>query len=416
MFIIEPKNTNTPFIVKIREKFNDLFQTNPSVIARAPGRAEIIGNHTDYNHGYALGAAISNSTFAAIARSKDDIISLFSDAFDTKPTSFSLNELKEKKDNHWTNYVKAVACELAQKKSFTKGFNLLISSDVPISGGVSSSAALELAVGLSLSHLCQINLTTFKLASLCQRAENGPLVNSPCGFLDQAIIALAKQDNLIFLDFLPKDDSLVSMIEHIPIRLNKHNVSLVVVVDKTVKRNLGESGYPARRKLCEQSLLVFSKLLRRKIQSLRNVSADQFEKYKNKLERIDRKMRMRVQHIVYENQRVLDAVQALKGDNIRLFGKLLTESGKSALELYELDEQTPELTFLIEKARDMKGVLGARNMGGGFSANILVLIKNSSVETFTTKLISQYAATYQRKLDFIIFQPRNGAEICYSNQ
>lgn len=385
------------------------------IITQAPGRAEIIGNHTDYNHGFALSAAIDKFTTAEVSARSDSYVYAFSDTFYKKPVRFSVKNLKKDK-NHWTNYVKALIEELNQKRLIDKGFNLHVTSSVPSSGGVSSSAALELSVGLALTKLYDIKLSKIDLAYLCQKAENGPLVSSPCGFLDQATSALAKKNSLLYLDFLPKKGIPVSKYEYIPIDLDKNDISFLIVVDKKIKRNLGESGYPERRKMCERSLPILSKLLKRKIKSLRDVSVAEFEKYRKNLEKVDRKMRMRVEHVVWENQRVLDAVEALRKKDIKLFGELLTRSGKSALELYELDEKTPELTYLLQKARNMAGVLGARNMGGGFSVNILVLIKNSSIEEFKNKLTLQYAITYHRELDFIIFHPEKGAKMCYSKK
>lgn len=405
----------TPKKLSISEIFTLTYHHKPTIIVESPGRAEIIGNHTDYNQGYAIGAAINKYTFAAISRRQDNRISVFSENYDKSPHIFPIKGIRKRVNNHWTNYVKAVTYELSRKKPIKRGFNMYITSDVPSSGGVSSSAALELAIGLGLIKLYNIKLNILELALLCQKAENGPLVDSPCGFLDQATSALSKKNNFLFLDFLPKKGIPISKYEYIPIELNKHDLSFLIVVDKNIKRNLGESGYPERRKTCERSLTVLSKLLKRKIKSLREVSIAEFEKCKKELDKLDNKMRMRVEHIVYENQRVLDSVAALKNDDILTFGKLLTESGRSALELYELDEKTPELTFLINSARSMDGVLGVRNMGGGFSANILVLIKNPLLNRFKNKMITAYNKKYHGNLEFIGFFPSEGAKLRYIN-
>ena len=397
----------------IKQRYTSLFIYTPSVISAAPGRAEIIGNHTDYNNGYALGAAIDKYTYAAVSKRKDKHICAFSQNFDTRINKFPLSDISKKKGTHWTNYLKAVTLELSKKKCLTKGFNIYIASDVPASGGVSSSAALELAVGLAISRLYKIKLSLLDLAIICQQAENGPLVASPCGFLDQATCALSEKNNLLFLDFLPKNKLPVSEAKTIPFDLKKHHLSFVIVVDKNVRRNLGQSGYPARRKSCEKSLPILSKLLHKKISSLRKISAQEFEKYKDKFNKIDKKMRMRIEHIIYENQRVLDSIKSIKKNDMQSFGNILTLSGLSALELFELDEKTPELTFLLKKARNIKGVLGVRNMGGGFSANILVLLKSSHLDSFSAKLSTMYMKKYYHRLDFISFQPSQGANILW---
>lgn len=396
-------------IHSLQSNFQKIHKARPEVISQAPGRAEIIGCHTDYNYGYALGAAIDNLTFALVSKRKDNQINVFSENQNKKVVHFKLADIGEKNGNHWTNYVKAVVRELSRKKKIAKGFNLYIYSTVPSSGGVSSSATLELSVGLALSQLYQIKLSRLELSIICQKAENGPLVNSPCGFLDQGTCALAKKDHLLFLDFLPKKNLPISSYSHIHLDLNQHNASFMIVVDKKITRNLGESGYSQRRKSCEESLPILEKLLNKKIESLRDVSVNEFIKCKRSLDKIDHKIRIRVEHIVYENQRVLDGINALKHDNIEAFGKLLTASGKSSLELYELNEGTPELTFLLSKARQINGVIGARNMGGGFSANILILIKKSRVEKFIDRLSFIYRKEYNNNLDFILFNPSAGA-------
>ncbi len=395
----------------IQRAFFSIYKIKPVIITNAPGRAEIIGCHTDYNHGYAIGAAISQNSIAAVAKRNDDLILAYSDTFDKKPSVFRLTEIHKKKGHHWTNYVKAIIWQFNKLKPIKKGFNLMVMSNIPSSGGVSSSAALELAVGLSLAKLYNIKLTKLELAILCQKAENGPLVNSPCGFLDQATSSLSRKNNLLFLDFLPQKNIPISKYEYIPIDLEVYDLSFLIIVDKNIRRNLGVSGYPKRRKMCERSLPILSKLLKRKIKSLREVSVSEFKKCKKDLGKIDKKMRMCVEHIVYENQRVLDAVEALKIKDIKLFGKLMTLSGISSLDLYELDEKTPELTFLLDRARKEKGVIGARNMGGGFSANILVLIKNPFINKFITRLSFLYKKKYNNKLDFILFRPQGGAKI-----
>lgn len=396
---------------QLKIAFYKLFNDLPLFIARAPGRAEIIGNHTDYNFGYALGAAIEQSTYCVVSKRKDNQIHAYSEEFDSKMHIFNLTEIHDKNGGNWTNYLKAVVSEISKFKQLNHGFNIRISSNVPASGGVSSSAALEISIGLCLSKLLNINLTPFELALLCQKAENGPLVNSPCGFLDQGTSTFAKEDHLVFFDFLPSKNRPVSRISYIYADFQKHQSSFIIAVDKNIKRNLGESGYPARRKSCEHSLPIISKLLGKKISSLREFSVGDYEKYKNLLKKIDAVMTRRIEHIVYENQRVLDSVSAIKNNEINKFGNLINNSGHSALKLYDLNEKTPELTFLLETARKINGVIGVRNMGGGFSANILALVKNVSLDAYMNKLADKYKKKYNNILEFIVFNPSKGAEV-----
>lgn len=393
----------------LKTKFFKLYGVKPEYISRAPGRAEIIGNHTDYNQGFALGAAIQQSCFCLTSSRTDEIIQLYSENFDQTPHKFTFENFNLKNKNHWTNYVKAVFFELSKIKKLNRGFNLYISSSVPYSGGVSSSAALEISIALNLTKLFQINLEPLNLAYLCQQAENSPLVNSPCGFLDQGTSLLATKNNLVFFDFLKSKSLPVSQTRQIPLVLK--DVSFVIAYDKKIKRNLGTSGYPARRLLCEQSVPYLAKILNKKVNSLRDINVSEFNIAKNHLNEINPKLRMRVEHIIYENQRVIDTLKALENNDLEKFGSILTASGKSALELYELDEKTPELTFLVNEAVILKDVIGIRNMGGGFSANILAFVKNNYLPNFIEKLTLKYSQKFNSNLEFIPFTPENGAEL-----
>lgn len=391
--------------------FNKLYGVEPEIISCAPGRAEILGNHTDYNQGYALAAAIDQSTTAHMSKS-DGEVHIYSSSFSKKdPYIFSINNLKRDEKEKWTNYAKAVVQQLLKAGYKIGGAKILVESDVPKSGGVSSSAAYELAVARALLALYNQDYDPVRIAHLCQIAENSDLVQSPCGFLDQGSSALAQKGKLVFFDFKPKGDLPISSYDLIPIDLSKFGATFVITVDPKLERMLGESGYVERRKMCEDSLGFWSEKLRRKIESLREVSAADFMKYKSELEGKNPVMRKRVEHVVLENQRVLDAVDFLKKDDIENFGRLLTESGHSALELYELDENTPQLTFLVEKSRNIQGVMGVRNMGGGFSAIALALVKSDEVKSFQENITNLYKSEFGNSLDFIEFSPAQGAEI-----
>jgi galactokinase len=389
------------------QAFTRIYGTEPEVISQAPGRAEIIGNHTDYNSGYALSAAIARMTVSAISKRDDRMIHVFSEGYSSEPLIFSIDNMIKGEHGNWLNYVKGVIHEIMKHSDKVTGMNILIDSDVPSSGGVSSSAALELSLSTAMLQLFGISMDPVKKAHMCQQAENGDLIGIPCGFLDQASSGLTKKDHLLFLDFLPSGDMPISDMKHIPVDLTKYDMSFVVIVDKDVKRNLGTSGYPARRAQCEKSVPILSKMLNRELRALRDVSVDEFTRVRDELEKIDPEMRMRVEHIVYENQRVLDAVKALETGEIETFGEILTASGKSALELYELDAETPELTKLVTEGRKIDGVVGMRNMGGGFSAIALALVRNSEMESFKKSLDTAYGPG----LEYLPFVPSDGAGV-----
>lgn len=402
---------DTHRISTLRNTFSDLFHTPIQTISRAPGRAEILGCHTDYNCGFALAAGISRDTVCLLSKRNDATISVYSTSYPSKnPVQFFLSDFKRDEELTWPNYIRAVARELLKAGYPIGGANILIDSTVPKSGGVSSSAALELAVAFGLLSLYKQPIDRTRVALLCKTAENSDLVKSPCGFLDQGASAFAQKDSMVLLDFLPKGGSPVSDIKVIPAKF-QIPVSFVIPVDPTLERQLGETGYVARRAMCEESLPFWTNVLGKPVKSLRDVTLKEFLKHKDELNKKNPVMRKRVEHIITENVRVLDAIKALKMKDIVLFGKLLTEGGKSSLELYELDENTPQLTFLVEKGRVLPGVLGMRNMGGGFSAIALALVKNAAMKSFQETLSDLYKKRFNRHLEFIEFTPSAGAEI-----
>jgi galactokinase len=396
-----------------KKTFEKLFGALPTVISRAPGRAEILGCHTDYNWGFALAAGISRDTLCLAGKRSDKKICVYSNAFPQKtPTAFVLTGITRDEKVTWTNYIRAVTNELLKAGYSIGGANLLIESTVPKSGGVSSSAALELAVAFAILRLYKQPIDRTKVALLCKKAENSSIVKSPCGFLDQGASAFAKRDAMVLLDFLPKGNSPVSNIEVIPAKFSVP-ASFIIPVDPTLERQLGETGYVVRRKMCEDSLPFWQSVLGRPVKSLRDVTMEEFLQFRERLEKKNPVMRKRVEHIITENARVLDTVDALKKGDIIRFGKLLTEAGKSSLDLYELDENTPQLTFLVKTGRALPGVLGMRNMGGGFSAIGLALVKNQAVASFKKTLAASYRKRFHRTLEFIEFTPSEGAQILY---
>jgi len=401
-------------IKNLEKTFKELYKAPPELIVRAPGRAEIVGNHTDYNNGFTLSACISKSMLLFFRKRKDKLIRVFSNKFPTpQPLVFKVSTRAKKRSNCYSNYLKGVIKELISLGIQVSGTDILIGSNIPLGSGVSSSAALEVSTALGFLHLSSQKIDSLTVAALCQRAEN-TFVGSPCGFLDQGTIVFGKKERLIFMDYMPRDKYPVSRINLIPTVFAKHQASFIVVVDKESKRQLGSSGYPARRKMCEGSLPFWSTKLEKKIRSLREIDAKIFTRYKGELKKINTTMCKRVEHIVYENQRVLNSVKALKRGNIKHFGKLLTSSGGSALRLYELDEKTPELTFLYNQGKKINGVLGIRNMGGGFAATTLALVEDSEFENFKKKLDQLYKRRFNKDLDFIKFKVTEGAGIIKS--
>ena len=402
--------------------FEQVYSRPAKIGAFAPGRAEIIGNHTDYNHGFALAAAIECGIACAAAIRPENngaaAVRVFSADFSTDGIiSFNICDQIEphKHPSHWSNYIRGVAQHLVQNGATLRSTDLFLASDLPLSGGVASSAALEIVIMLALCGCNKISIPdTLELALACQQIEN-KYMHSPCGILDQATITFGKTAHFVLFDFQPQAHLPVASVRTISSNLLGDAVCFVIVLDPDVKRQLGSSGYPARRKACEQSLPILGNLLGRQLTSLRAVGAEELAAIAVKLRAIDPIIERRVQHVVLENARVLASVEALRIGDTRNFGSILTQSGRSALELYELAENTPELSNLVETGRELNGVLGFRNMGGGFSANALALVQRDSLDDFKQQLSSAYSKNFSSKLQFIDFTPADGAQTIHLN-
>ena len=398
--------------------FEQVFGYAPNVSAFAPGRAEIIGNHTDYNHGFALAAALECGIKCAAATPKtpqaQPILQVYSSNFSSDGIiSFNIcDQIGPAHTGHWSNYIRGVAQHLVQQGAKLGSVDMYLASDLPLSGGVASSAALEIVSMQAICTSCAITIPDpLELALVCQQIENN-YVNSPCGILDQGTIAFGKANHFVWFDFQPQAGLPVTSVRTIDSTLLGDDVCFVIVLDPEVKRQLGSSGYPARRRACEKSLPILSGLLGRQLNSLRAVRADEFSSIAAKLYAIDALIARRVQHIVSENERVVAAIKALRVGDTKRFGELLTESGRSALELYDLDEDTPELELLVKTGRELDGVLGFRNMGGGFSANALALIKRQLLDGFKHQLSAAYAQKFPGNLKYLEFTPASGARVC----
>ncbi len=370
-----------------------------------PGRAEIIGNHTDYNNGLALAAAIAQRTEVKFTKRDDRLVRVKSANFPSKSYwEFSLDKIVKDNQPGWINYVKGVADELIKAGYKFGGADIEIESDVPISGGVSSSAALELAILTGFKELYGLRVEAMAGALLAQKAENH-FVGSNCGLLDQATIVNSQKNQMVLLDF----DHTPATAKPVKARLD--GCTFMVVADPKIGRVLGETGYNVRRAKCEESHSVLSKLLNKKVKSLRDVSVSEFKLIEDKI--TDGTMKKRVRHIVTENQRVSDAVTALEAGDARKFMQLLNESGMSALRDYELDEETPSLTFLCGTMWELGKTLAAagRNMGGGFNPMGLALVADKDKEKFKQELSEKYKAKFDHDLEFIEFTPGEGIKV-----
>lgn len=356
----------------LREKFREFYTGEPRVF-RAPGRVNLIGEHTDYNNGFVLPMAIDNETTTAIAARNDRKIRVHSVNLD-ETAEFDLDAETVRKSGFWLNYIEGAARILENLKGNLKGADLLIWSSIPVGAGLSSSAALEISVGLALSKISNKTVDRVTLAKIGQRAEHD-FVGANVGIMDQFVSANAEKNHALLLDCRSLE------FENIPFDTTE---IAVAICDTNVKHDLAASGYNTRRAECEEAVRILQKFLP-EIESLRDITRASFEKYAGKMpETIMRRAR----HIVTENERTLEAAECLKKNDFAGFGKLMYQSHASMRDDYEISCR--ELDTLVEIARTTDGVLGARMTGGGFGGSTVNLVKRESLANFTEKIQTEY--------------------------
>ncbi len=354
-------------------EFTQRFGTGPRLF-RAPGRVNLIGEHTDYNDGFVMPAAIEFNTSVAAAPRKDDKIVVVSREFQEE-FAFALHEHSSRR-NHWTDYVQGIAVTLQNAGFPLRGANLLISSDVPIGAGLSSSAALEVASGYALLQITETNIPLVQLAQLCQRAEN-EFVGARCGIMDQFISCLAEQDHCLMIDCRSLEFS----------KLPIPRGCAMVICNTMVRHELASGEYNVRREECDEGLAILKRFIP-SAQALRDVTPQQFEQYNRQLPPL---LYRRCRHVISEIQRVRDAAKALQKRELRLFGELMRQSHASLRDDYEVS--CPELDAMVNIASKQPGVYGARMTGGGFGGCTINLVNQQNVSQIMGNIAEEYSRT-----------------------
>lgn len=371
---------------KVKKIFEQKFGEKPDLLVSAPGRVNLIGEHTDYNDGFVLPVAIDRKITIGAKKRNDRKVVLYSIDFDRK-VSFSLDRIERSEGaEFWANYPKGVAhflnhlADHSTDEGFVlSGAELAITGDIPQGAGLSSSAAFEVASAFVFTELSECEIDKVSLALLCQKAEN-QFVGVNCGIMDQFISAMGKKDHALFLDCRSLDFELVP--------LNLHNMRIVVCNTK-VKRELASSEYNKRREQCERGVELLSQWLG-DIQALRDVSFEEFSRYGNRLPEITRK---RCGYVIAENTRVIESVRALKSGNLEHFGKLMAESHAGLRDEYEVS--CVELDALVEAAGDVDGTIGARMTGAGFGGCTVNLVKEEAIDQF----VESVSKAYEKQFD-----------------
>ena len=362
-------------ISKIRAQFVELFGKAPRVFS-APGRVNLIGEHTDYNDGFVLPMAIDRRTYVAAAVRDDRLIRCLSMAFDGQ-IQFELNRGLQPAGD-WADHVRGLAFCLMQDEFRLKGADVLIASDVPIGAGLGSSAALEISTGFALLKIADQPVDLVDLALTAQRAAH-EFTGTKCGIMDQYIACLGIEDYALLID--------CRNLEYRPVPMKsliRPDAVRVVVCNSMIKHDLSSGKYNQRRAECEEGLQRLSKYLPG-IQSLRDVEQDEFDLYADSLPRV---IRRRCNHVITENARTLAAVESLENGDPEEFGQLMYASHRSLKEDYEVS--CPELDLLVESALQCEGVLGARMTGGGFGGCTVNLVENAQIENFIAKICRDY--------------------------
>ena len=379
----------------LRKLFQDTFKNEPTLLARAPGRVNLIGEHTDYNDGFVMPIAIQYAT-TVVGRLRDDrTVRLHSVDF-RAGVSFPLDEPLVKDANHpWSDYQKGVLSEFLKRGNRLRGCDLLIHGSVPIGAGLSSSASVEVATAAAVRDLNGIVLPDVDMALLCQRAEN-EFVGMKCGIMDQFISGMGKKGKALFLDCRSLEYEIIPF---------PSDLYRVVILNTKVKRELTGSEYNERRRQCEEGVRELSVYLPG-IRALRDVRPADFKEYGVRLPDAVRK---RCEHVVMENQRVLDFREGLKQRRRRNLGKLLLQSHESLRDLYEVS--CPELDLMVDIAMGTEGVVGARMTGAGFGGCAIALVKKGSEKKLERRVKAQYPKKTGIQPEVYISAPSDGAKV-----
>jgi|SRR3954447_10826664 galactokinase len=357
--------------IDLIEKFRAAFEQTPRIF-RAPGRVNLIGEHTDYNDGFVMPAAVAFSTYVAISDRPDRKLFIRSEEFPGN-LDFDVDALPERRIGKWCDYLLGVASVLQQRGSKLSGANILVHGEVPIGAGLSSSAALEVSSALALISLNGGMLPLPEVAKLCRKAEN-EFVGARVGIMDQFVSCMGKAGHAFLLDCRSLEYKFVP----IPAGLE------LVVCNTNVKHDLATGAYNKRREECEEGVHYFSKW-DPSVHALRDVSVESFEQHAKDLPATIAK---RCIHVIRENQRTLDAASALTSGDLARVGTLMRESHDSLRDLYEVSCR--ELDVMVDSAAGLPGFIGGRMTGGGFGGCTVNLVREESAQDFATQIAERY--------------------------
>ncbi|MDE6320409.1 MAG: galactokinase [Lachnospiraceae bacterium] len=377
------------------QKFEELYgNADGADVYFAPGRVNMIGEHTDYNGGHVFPCALTIGTYAAGKKREDRKLRFFSMNFERLGViESSLDDLKPSDQAGWTNYPKGVMWAFAERgMKMDSGLDIVLNGNIPNGSGLSSSASLEVLTGFLLRDLYGFDVTNVDLALIGQYSENN-FNGMNCGIMDQFASAMGKKDNAIFLDTADLS------YQYAPLVLNG---AKIIVTNSNVKHSLVNSAYNERRSECEKALEELKAVV--DIKGLGDLSEEQFEANKDAIK--DEVRKKRAKHAVYENQRTIRAVEALKANDLTEFGKLMNASHVSLRDDYAVS--CDEIDVLVEEAWKVEGVIGSRITGGGFGGCTVSIVKDETVEVFKEKVGAAYQERMDKTADFYVVEIGDG--------
>lgn len=379
----------------VLKKFEEVYGSAEGAdVYFAPGRVNMIGEHTDYNGGHVFPCALTIGTYAAVKKRADRKLRFYSMNFDSLGIiESSLDDLTPSDQAGWTNYPKGVMWAFAKRgMKMDCGLDIVLNGNIPNGSGLSSSASLEVLTGFYLRDLYGFQVSNVDLAKIGQYSENN-FNGMNCGIMDQFASAMGKKDNAIFLDTADLS------YQYAPLVLDG---AKIVVTNSNVKHSLVNSEYNVRRSECEKALAELQTVV--KIAGLGDLTEEEFEEYKCVIK--DEIRVKRAKHAVYENQRTIRAVEALKSNDLKLFGELMNASHVSLRDDYEVSCE--EIDVLVDEAWKVNGVIGSRITGGGFGGCTVSIVKDEALEQFKEKVGAAYKERVGKTADFYVVEIGDG--------
>jgi galactokinase len=376
----------------VKNRYQELFSEEPLVV-RSPGRVNIIGEHTDYNDGFVLPAAIDKAAYVAIGKREDDRIHLYAEELDERFEA-SLSTLAPS-DKGWPNYILGVVDQFLKSGHQINGLNIVLSGDVPIGAGLSSSAAIECATGFALNELFQTGIPRLELVKMAQRAEH-LFAGVRVGIMDMFASAFGRKDHVIKLDCRSLD------FEYVPLKMDGIKI---VLFNSNVEHSLASSEYNTRRQQCEAGVALIKKH-QPDVNSLRDATMDMLHQY---VEPVDALIYKRCKYVVEEKERLLQGCEDLRHGDIKALGKKMFQTHDGLSKEYEVS--CKELDFLVDQVRNNEAVLGARMMGGGFGGCTINLVREEAIDQLVQETTAAYNQAMKLNLLTYIAQIEDGTSV-----